>query len=57
MSRPEFSFGEGRFKINLKGEEAIRAGGWAIRCLLLARALAILVPTVGGIAVLLRRLF
>jgi hypothetical protein len=44
MSDPEFSFGKGRNQINLKGKDAIREGGWAIRTLLLARALAIVVP-------------
>lgn len=44
MSDPEFSFGKGRNQINLKGKEAIREGGWAIRGLLLARAMAILLP-------------
>jgi hypothetical protein len=46
MSEPEFSFGNGRNQIKLKGSEAIRAGGWSIRALLLARAAAILVPAI-----------
>jgi hypothetical protein len=29
MSEPEFSFGNGRNQIKLKGSEAIRAGGLA----------------------------
>jgi hypothetical protein len=44
---PEFSFGKGRTQICLKGKEAIQAGGWAIRTLLLARAFAVLVPAIG----------
>jgi hypothetical protein len=43
---PEFTFGKGRTQINLKGRDAIREGGWSIRALLLARALAILVPAI-----------
>ncbi len=46
MSDPEFSFGKGRSQINLKGKDAIREGGWSIRALLLARALAILLPAI-----------
>jgi len=48
MSYPEFSFGKGRNQINLKGKEAIKEGGWSIRFLLLARALAILLPAIGA---------
>jgi hypothetical protein len=48
MSDPEFSFGKGRNQIILKGDKAIREGGWSIRALLLARALAILLPAVGA---------
>jgi len=44
--QPEFSFGKGRTQINLKGKEAIQAGGWAIRTLLVARAFAVLVPAI-----------
>lgn len=43
---PEFSFGSGRNQINLKGKEAIREGGWSIRLLLAARAVAILLTAV-----------
>jgi hypothetical protein len=53
---PEFSFGYGRYRINLKGKDAIRAGGWSIRVLLLARAMAILFPAVAfAIAILMWR--
>ena len=56
MSDPEFSFGKGRGQINLKGKDAIREGGWSIRALLLARALAILLPAIAiTVAILLWR--
>jgi hypothetical protein len=45
---PEFSFGQGRNQINLKGKEAIKQGGWSIRFLLVARALAILLPPISA---------
>lgn len=38
---PEFSFGKGRNQISLKGADAIREARWAIRALLVARALAV----------------
>jgi hypothetical protein len=41
MSEPEFSFGSGRNQIKLKGNEAIREGGPAIRFLLRAKGIAI----------------
>jgi hypothetical protein len=44
--QPEFSFGKGRTQINLRGKEAIKAGGWAIRTLLVARAFALLLPAI-----------
>jgi hypothetical protein len=57
MSDPEFSFGNGRNQIKLKGSEAIKAGGWTIRALLLAKAAAILVPVLAtAIALLVWRL-
>jgi len=43
MTDPEFSFGKGWGHIALRGKEAIHQGGWAIRALLLARGLAIVV--------------
>ena len=52
MSEPEVSFGNGRNQIKLKGSEAIRAGGWSIRVLLLARAAAIFVPVIVAAVVL-----
>jgi hypothetical protein len=39
---PEFSFGRGRNQISLKGKDAIREGGSAIRAILVARAIATL---------------
>jgi len=48
MSDPEFSFGQGRNQIILKGDKAIREGGWSIRALLLARAMAILLPAIAA---------
>ena len=47
-AEPEFLFGKGRNQITLKGKDAIREGG-VIRWLLLARALAILVPAVATV--------
>jgi hypothetical protein len=45
MSEPEFSFGRGRNQIKLKGNEAIRAGGVAIRFLLFSKGIAIVLGT------------
>jgi len=42
MTDPVISFGQGRNQVTLKGEAAIREGGWAIRWLLLARGAALL---------------
>jgi hypothetical protein len=53
MSDPEFTFGNGRNHISLKGREAIREGGWSIRLLLTARALAILIPALAAAAAIL----
>jgi hypothetical protein len=52
MSDPEFLFGRGRHQISLKGREAIREGGWAIRLLLVARALAISLPVLAAVIAL-----
>jgi hypothetical protein len=47
---PEVIFGSGKGQISLRGREAIRAAGWALRLLLYARALKILlVFPIGGI--------
>jgi hypothetical protein len=55
-NEPEFEFGSGRGKISLKGRDAIRAGGWTIRALLVARALRILLPALAiSVAILLWR--
>jgi len=40
---PEFSFGDGKNKVSIKGREAIRAAGWALRLLLFARAMNMLI--------------
>jgi hypothetical protein len=37
MGDPEISFGSGKSLIVLKGRDAIRAAGWALRFLLFAR--------------------
>jgi hypothetical protein len=56
MSEPEFSFGKGRGQIKIKGSDAIRESGWSIRALLLARAMAILLPAIAiSFAILLWR--
>ncbi|HEY1747813.1 MAG TPA: hypothetical protein VGG11_13760 [Xanthobacteraceae bacterium] len=41
MSEPEFFFGSGRNQIKLKGDEAIREGAPAIRFLLRAKGVAL----------------
>jgi hypothetical protein len=51
---PEISFGTGRGQVKLKGSEAIEAGGWALRLLLLARAVSVVLKAIavlGGVAV------
>ena len=63
MNDPEFSLGKGWNQIHLKGKEAIREGGWAIRFLLVMRGLAIVlaaIATIGaslGVAIIVRRHF
>ena len=53
---PEVIFGAGRFKITLKGKEAIRAGGWTVRLLLVVMAARIwVVVPIGGITFLVVR--
>jgi hypothetical protein len=47
---PEFSFGKGRNQIVLKGKAAIREGGWAIRFLLISRALAVLLSALAVVS-------
>jgi hypothetical protein len=47
--QPEVHLGTGKSQISLKGKEAIRAAGWALRLLLLARAVRnLLVLPIGG---------
>jgi hypothetical protein len=53
MRDPEFSFGQGRNQITLRGDKAIREGGWSIRALLLARAAAVLLPALAATAAIL----
>jgi hypothetical protein len=53
---PIFSFGRGRNQILIIGERAITDAMWAIRSLLLARAISILVPTLVAVGILLWRL-
>ena len=44
---PEISFGAGRNQVTLKGSEAIKAGGWTLRLLFVAKAVAYLTtPTI-----------
>jgi hypothetical protein len=45
MSEPEVLFGRGRNQIKLKGVEAIRSGGGAIRFLLFSKGIAIVLGT------------
>jgi hypothetical protein len=53
MNNPEFSFRSGRYQIDIKGRDAIREGGWAIRWLIIARALAIALPAISAALTLL----
>jgi hypothetical protein len=51
---PEVIFGSGKSQISLRGREAIRAAGWALRMLLFARAVRVLLLfPLGGMALLL----
>jgi hypothetical protein len=55
MSEPEISFGSGKGQVVLKGRDAIRAAGWAVPLVLLAKAAAILIlPTVVATYIILR---
>jgi hypothetical protein len=50
MNDPEFSFRSGRYQIEIRGRDAIRESGWAIRWLIVARALAITLPAISAYA-------
>jgi hypothetical protein len=46
---PEITFGTGKSRVTLRGSQAIRAAGWTLRFLLIARALSILAFPLGSI--------
>jgi hypothetical protein len=48
MSDPEISIGSGKTQVILRGRDAIRAAGWALRLLLFARAASLLALPVGA---------
>ena len=54
---PEISFGAGRGQVKLKGKESIDAGGWALRLLFVARAVAYVVTPGAVLYVTLRHFF
>jgi hypothetical protein len=53
----EISLGSGKSQVVLKGREAIRAAGWALRLLLISRAVATLTVSIAGIIWLVWRLW
>lgn len=50
---PIFRFGKGRNQIIVRGERAVRECGWAIRTLLVSRAVATVVAAVTAAALVL----
>lgn len=53
MREPEFSFD----KIRLRGKDAIRAAGWSLRLLIVAKAIALVTPLGAVIAYVAMRLW
>jgi hypothetical protein len=54
MAEPQVSIGRGRSQIVLKGKDAIEAGGWSIKFLFVAIAVAIMTAPALGLLFLAR---
>jgi hypothetical protein len=54
MAEPQVLIGRGRSQIVLRGKDAIEAGGWTVKLLFIARAVAIMMGSTVATLVLAR---